>query len=68
MWPWVDLFSSGYRIGSSVKWIKDPRGTERLWLPPNWRSVDGSGVRWDVNFLALVASHHPVPVVIEFPS
>ena len=67
-WSWIDLFSRGYRIGSGAKWIKDPRGAKILWLPPNWRSVDGLDVRWDGNFLALLDSHHPVPIIIEFPS
>ena len=68
MWSWADLFSRGYRIGPDAGWIKDPRGTKLLWLPPHWRSAHGLDVRWDGRFLTLVSSRHPVPVIIGFPS
>ena len=67
-WSWVHLFSFGYHIGTDARWIKDTRGTKILWLPPTWRSVRGLDVRWDGNFLALIASNHPVPIIIEFQS
>ena len=68
VWPWVHLFSRGYRIGSGARWIRDPGDTKILWLPPSWRSADGGDVKWEGKFLAFLSSHHPAPIVIEFTS
>jgi len=66
---WVNILSPhGYHIGERSKWVTDPRGSKLLWLPPNWRVNDWSDARWNNNFLALVAPHHPDPIIIEFQS
>lgn len=67
-WSWVDLFSCGYHITKGAKWAEDSKSNKLLWLAPNWRLADGSDVRWDGNFLTLMASHHPEPIIVEFRS
>jgi len=66
-WPWVDLFSCGYKIGiGSKEWVVDPEGRKVLWLPPSWRAKDVEDVRWNDNFLAFLHSRHPDPIIIQF--
>lgn len=55
----------GYLVGLSGRWVMDSRFNRILWLPPNWETPPEEGV-WNGNFLALVDSRHPKPVVIEF--
>lgn len=56
----------GYNIRECSAWVMDSVGNKLLWLPPNWRTTSQSDVRWSGKFLALLQSHHPEPVVIEF--
>jgi len=64
---WANLFSlHGHYIGESSVWVTDPRGSKLLWLPPDWRVCRWSDARWNDKFLALVASCHPEPMIIEF--
>lgn len=56
----------GYNIGEGSAWVMDSGGSKLLWLPPNWRTTSKTDVRWDGDFLALLHSHHPEPVVIKF--
>jgi len=56
--------SCGYHITES-KWVMDSGGCKHLWLPPNWRSKWGLGVRIKGNFLSLVGSHHQEPIIIK---
>ena len=61
---WADLSSHGCSIRGS--WVKDPKGSKLLWLPPNWRSQNQRDVKWNGNFLSLGEGHHPEPVIIQF--
>jgi len=54
----------GYGVRIRSEWVEDSGGNKVLWLPPSWRYE--SEARWDGNFLALVNSKNPVPVIIEF--
>ena len=65
-WSWVDIFSYGWEVGYRSEWVVDSRGNKLLWLPLSWRPTMDKYVRWDGNFLALVDSHHPEPIIIEF--
>ena len=47
-------------------WVTGSRDAKLLWLPPNLRGNDNLGVRWEGNFLALVGSRHPEPIIIRF--
>ena len=66
-WSWNNLFSSyGYHVKRDSEWVTDSRGRKLLWLPPAWRTRDGSDVRWDGKFLGLLGCHRPKPIIIEF--
>ena len=65
-WSWVDIFSYGWKVGYGSEWVVDSRGNKLLWLPLSWRPKQDECARWDGNFLALVDSHHPEPIIIEF--
>jgi len=56
----------GYRIRLGAGWVEGPGGRRLLWLPPNWRTMHMAEAMWDGNFLALVDSRHPEPIIIEF--
>jgi len=56
----------GYGVRSGSEWVEDSGGNKVLWLPPSWRMDPIWEARWDGNFLALVDSKHPVPIIIEF--
>ena len=58
--------SHGCSCEFSSGWVVDSQGRELLWLPPSWRSEDWGEVRWDGDFLTLLHSHHPEPIIIEF--
>jgi len=58
--------SHGHHIREDSGWVTDSRGRKLLWLPPSWRSRDPLFIRWDGNFLALLDSHHPGPIIIKF--
>jgi len=67
-WSLDSLFRSPDQcriVGRRSKWVSDPRGNI-LWLPLSWRKDNGVGTRWDGNFLALLSSYHPEPIIIEF--
>jgi hypothetical protein len=66
-WSWVNHFSShGYHVKMDSGWVTSSRGSKLLWLPPVWRTENWKEVRWDGKFLALLGSHHPEPIIIEF--
>ena len=56
----------GYCIRRNSGWVVDSRGSKLLWLPPVWRAGYWDKVRWDGNFLALIISNQPEPIIIEF--
>ena len=63
-WSWVNLFSYGYHI--KINWVKSSEGSRLLWVPPAWRIENWKEVRWDGDFLALLSSAYPEPIIIEF--
>ena len=65
-WSWVNIFSHGWEVRCGSEWVVDSRGNKLLWLPLSWRPKQHECIRWDGNFLALVDSHHPEPIIIEF--
>jgi len=63
---WVRLVQPrGYCVEIGSCWLVDSGGCKHLWLPPGWRTKYESDVRWEGNFLGLVGSHCPRPIVIE---
>ena len=67
-WSCDNLFRPPHEyriIGSGSEWVSDSRGNV-LWLPLSWRVEHGLRAEWNGNFLALVDSYHPEPVIIEF--
>jgi len=59
-------FPLGYRVRVGSGWVEDPRGRKLLWLPPDCRTEDVTDARWDDNFLVLVRTGHPEPVIVKF--
>jgi len=63
---WDGHFPLGYHIRDGFEWAEDPRGKKLLWLPPDWRTKCMVDARWDGDFLALVKTSHPEPLIIKF--
>jgi len=63
---WDGLFPLGYHIRDRFEWVEDPRGRKLLWLPPDWRTECRADARWDGDFLALVTTCHPEPLIVKF--
>ena len=60
--PWVS--SRGYQVTNDW-WVLGPDGRRLLMLPPAWRS-DATRWVWNGQFLALLHSSLPEPVILEF--
>ena len=66
-WAWVNLFSPhGFHVEMGSGWVVGPRDSKIFWLPPNWRVNYGREVKWEGDYLALVAGHNLTPIIIEF--
>ena len=60
---WDNPFSpDGYHVGIDTMWAMNSGGSRVLWLPPHWRGR----IRWEGNYLSLVNSLLPVPIIIKF--
>ena len=46
-------------------WIRNPEGEELMWLPPRWRSDEKMTRMWSGDFLVLLHSTLPKPVVMK---
>ena len=55
-----------HHITVTPEWVIHSKNTKILWLPPYWRTEDENKVRWKGNFMALMDSWHPTPIIVEF--
>ena len=65
-WPEDKILRSSHSYGVRREWVEDSGGNKVLWLPLSWRTEYRWDIKWDGNFLALIDSKHPVPIIIEF--
>ena len=63
---WVHHTPHEYNIELDSNWVVDSGGKKLLWLPHGWRTGDRHNIKWSGDFLAMVGSHHPEPIIIQF--